>query len=472
MKNNLIKKFLSFSVGGYINLFIGLITVPVITRLFSPEQFGIYSLVFTIINLLTIFCCLGFEQGFVRFFYEVDGNNRGKLLYDSLVWPFFMSVLIILSLTIFKKEISIFIVGKYEKFLILSIVLCVIFSSLRKFSLLIIRMNQRGILYSILNVLIKIFEFIPILLLYKIYGDTYKILIISMLTSLILISILSMLKEKEIWKFKGETVIRRNDLLKYSSPLALTMGLNWMFSSCDKVVIKFFSPAVELGLYSGAFKLISIISVIQGGFTTFWTPVSYEHYLKSPKDTLFFKKTVDYLSLIFFLLGIGMLIFRRFFILILGKSYYMAIYILPMLIFIPVMYLISETTMIGIDFKKKTKYHLYISILISILNLILNILFVPKFGGKGAAISTGVSYILFFILRTFFSQKLINFNFNLKRVYIVIFLMLIYSLILTFYDNVYFDLIGVVLLGVLVYLYKNVIKELYKNFFKSRKLKC
>ena len=47
LKSNLIKKFLSFSIGGYINIFIGLLTVPITTRLLSPEQYGISSLIRT-----------------------------------------------------------------------------------------------------------------------------------------------------------------------------------------------------------------------------------------------------------------------------------------------------------------------------------------------------------------------------------------------------------------------------------------
>ena len=73
--------------------------------------------------------------------------------------------------------------------------------------------------------------------------------------------------------------------------------------------------------------------------------------------------------------------------------------------------------MIGIGFKKKTQYFFYVSVIASVSNFIGNLLLVPYLGAKGAAISTGLSYIIFFSARTYFSTKLIDFGFNLKRIY-------------------------------------------------------
>lgn len=94
LRNNLIKKFLSFSIGGYINIFIGLLTVPITTRLLSPEQYGISSLITSVTSFMFVICCLGTEQGFVRFFYDEKEERRGKLLYNCLYYPFHISILV------------------------------------------------------------------------------------------------------------------------------------------------------------------------------------------------------------------------------------------------------------------------------------------------------------------------------------------------------------------------------------------
>ena len=469
LKSNLIKKFLSFSIGGYINIFIGLLTIPITTRLLSPEQYGISSLITTITSFMFVICCLGTEQGFVRFFYDEKEQNRGKLLYNCLYYPFYISVMIFFLIYIFRERISLFFLGYNEKYFWLIFMWSILLRSLNNYSSLVIRMQQKGKVYSFCNVLLKVTEFLFILFLYKKYGDNYKTLVIAILLSLCIVTLFSIAIERKFWLFGGDSKISKKEILEFSIPLTLTMALNWVFASSDKIVIKSLSNITELGLYSGAFKIISLLSVLQTGFTTFWTPVVYEHYSKNPEDREFYKKANDYLSLVFFLIGIGLLMFRNIIILLLGDKYREAVYIMPMLIFIPIMYLLSETTHMGIGFKKKTKYYFYISIIVSITNLIGNIILVPYLGAKGAAISTGLSYIIFFSCRTYFSNKLINFNFDLKRLYLIIILNLCNALILSFVNFWKIDiLLGSIIGLVTIFLYKEEIIELNLKYIKRR----
>jgi polysaccharide biosynthesis protein len=469
LKNNLLKKFLSFSIGGYVNAVIGFFMLPFITRILTPEEYGIASLIAILVDMLVIMCSMGLDQGLVRFFYEEDEDNRGRLLYNSISYPIIFFFILSIILFIFKDKITFFILNKNDNFLWKVILVSILFRILHLFSILIIRMQQKGKLFSFLNILLKVSEFLFILILYKIYKNSYKILILASLFSFILTSLLSIFFERKIWTFSGKEKITKKELLKYSFPLVLTMGLTWLFASADKLTIKYFSDLNQVGLYSSSFKIVSIISVIQSGFTTFWTPIVYEHYSKNPEDTLFYKKANDYLSIIFFSMGLGILIFRDLIVFLLGDKYYLSKFIMPMLIFIPVMYLISETTVMGISFKKKSKYFLYISIVVSITNILGNIILVPFLGAKGAAISTGISYILFFVLRTYFSNKLINFNFNLKRIYFIIILFLGYALFLTFYDNIFFNIgIGILLQIIIIVAYFPILKELYFKYFKNK----
>ncbi len=470
-KNNLIKKFLSFSVGGYINIIIGFFIIPITTRMLSPEQYGIYSIMIMISQISMILSSLAMEQSFVRFFFEEEEETRGKLLYTTLV-PFFIIGSVLFSVIfIFRKKISIFIIGKNENIIWLYLIFSILFMTINLFSFLVIRMKQRGKIYSLLTVLIKSLEFIFIFIFYVYFGNNYKTLILAFLFSNIVVAFLSVLIEKKMWSLKNlklKCKTSKKELLYFSMPLVLTMGLNWLFGSLDKITIKMFKDLGEVGIYSSAFKVVSLLNVIQSGFTNFWTPTALEYYKKNPNDTEFYKKANDYLSLIFFILGINVLIFRNMVGIVLGKEFYASIYVMPTLVFIPIMYLISETTMLGIGFKKKSQYFLYVSVIASVSNLIGNLLLVPHLGARGAAISTGISYIIFFSSRTYFSNKLINFGFNLKRIYVVTFLILFYAIYLTFYDTLIFTIIlGLMLEVIVIILYFPILKDMYLTFFSK-----
>lgn len=467
MKENLLKKFLFFSIGGYINIIIGIFTVPIITRLFSPKEYGIFSLIVSIESMLLGLSYLGLDLGFMRFFYDEKEENRGRLLYETIFYPFFINLFISFLIFIFRKNISIFILGKVDNDLYIILILYTFFSFLYRFAMLVIRMQQKAKLYSFFNTSIKIIEFISILLLYKFHNNTYEVLIVSIIISLVLNTFFAIFIEKKIWAFKGRVETDKKTLLKYSIPFTLTTILSWIFSSCDRIFIKYFSSLEELGLYSGAFKIVAILTIIETGFQTFWSPVAYEHYSKNPKDMNFFKNVINYFSVLIFSTGIGILLMKDLLILFLGKEYYLSVYIMPMLIFIPVMQLLSIITEIGIVLKKKTKYFIYTSAFAAVINVLGNFLLIPKLGAKGAAVSTGIAYILLFFLKSYFSDKLIKIEYSYKKICISIFSMFIFAMMLTFYNNIYLTIIlGFSIEILLIYIYFPIIKDMYSKYIK------
>jgi O-antigen/teichoic acid export membrane protein len=96
------------------------------------------------------------------------------------------------------------------------------------------------------------------------------------------------------------------------------------------------------------------------------------------------------------------------------------------------MFTVSETTVGGIAFKKKSRMHIWIAAGACLTNIVGNSLLVPIYGGRGAAISTGISYIVFFTLRTLISNYYFYIDYKLKKYYIITALVIIYALYNTF----------------------------------------
>lgn len=462
MNIKLIKQFFSFSLGGYISLLIGFISLPFITRLISPEQYGIFSIFTLILNLKIIFLMLGLDQGFVRYFYEIE--NKKALFLKCLKYPLYFFILTLPLVIIFQEKISYFIFQKNDVKMLIILEVSILLTIINNFTLLTVRMSQKGLQYSLLQIFNQLLNFVFVILFYRILGDSYSVLIISYFLSLVLVVGASLYFIKSIFFKEKKTNIDTNALLKYSYPFILTFSLSWIFQSSDKIAIKMFSNFTELGLYSTALTVIKLFNVIQTGFTTFWVPVAYEKYSKDPNNKEFFNLFFNYISLIMFFMAIIVLMGKDLITLFLGEKYKVASSIIPCLVFMPVMYTISETTVLGINFSKKTKLHIIISLIVSIFNIIGNMILVPKFNAVGAAISTGIAYILFFTLRTSIAKNLINYNFNLKRIYIISFLLFLYTLLLSFHNNILHSfLIGIFLLGILIISYVDEIKIALKE---------
>lgn len=72
----------------------------------------------------------------------------------------------------------------------------------------------------------------------------------------------------------------------------------------------------------------------------------------------------------------------------------------------PLLYLLSETTVVGIGITRKSSYAMFAAALAFIVNVLGNWFLIPIYGAKGAAVSTCFSFWVFLILRTEFSSFL------------------------------------------------------------------
>ena len=172
-------------------------------------------------------------------------------------------------------------------------------------------------------------------------------------------------------------------------------------------------------------------------------------------------------------LGILLITFKDIIVLLLGNKYREAVCIFPFLVFTPIMYTISETTVMGIGFKNKNKYHIYIAIISALINLLGNIILVPNLGAKGAAISTGISYVVFFTMRTYFSNKVYKVNYNLSAFYISTVMLSILAMYSTMNSlDINNIIISILSICTTLYLYRDIIMDVIYSLKDKFKKVC
>lgn len=477
----LINTFFSFSVGTWLTILVGLVSTPVITRLVSPEELGVFSMFFLVMNVMTLVVMFGTDQSFIRFFYEENPSNRISLLRSSIMLVLLFFIPVCLGMLLFRDWISLYIFDSVRPLYIILLITAVASNVLFKYALMVLRMQQKGGWYSTVQVLNKVSNFLFFIVLILFMTSDILPLMFAVLFGLIVAAASGIFKERKFWFGKtdpeaGHMVNSKKDILRYSAPLVMTNIVYWLFQSFDRIAIKEFAGFEELGVYAGAIRIVGLAVVLETAFTTFWVPVSFERYEKNPEDKGFFTKIHRLVSLFMLSVGLFTMMFRHLIVYLLGPEYREALMILPFLMFIPVFYTISETTVKGIAFAKKTMWHLVIALIVSAVNICGNILLVPVLGARGAAISTGLSYILFFILRTVFSRRYYPVDYQLKKLSLQIGGIVVYAGFLTFSENLYIDLTGGLVMIVLIYTgFKSEIRQLLtgslNELFRQMKIK-
>jgi lipopolysaccharide exporter len=108
---------------------IGILLVPFVTRLYSPENFGIFQLFLSISSIITIFACLSYQLAIMLPKDDVDSAN---IVVLCVILTTVMSAVSGIIFIIFSKEIGILLntieISQYFVFLPLVVFLSAIFS--------------------------------------------------------------------------------------------------------------------------------------------------------------------------------------------------------------------------------------------------------------------------------------------------------------------------------------------------------
>ena len=461
-----LRGFLSFSLGTWFRAIIGFISTPVISYLIVPEEFGRASMFTLVYNVALLFSLLGLDQSFVRYYYEKQDKSETfwNCLIPSVVFGMGISVIFIL----FERPLSVVLYGKHYRWIGLLFALSLLTGILQRYNQLSIRMQKKGILFSTLDIISSLGNFGGTVLFVLTLSGSFYAIVLGQIVGNISALIAGFLADRSSRKFAKLNINLLRIFLKYGLPFVPSSLLYWLFSSIDRISLRQYSTFTEIGLYSAAFKIVSVMQLLQSGFTTFWIPVAYEKYELNNDSKEFFKKANTMVSAILFVAGIFVLGFKDLIFLLFAKSYREASYIAPFLILYPIMYTISETTVLGINFSKKTHWHIVITSLSAIANFLGNTLLVPILGARGAAVSTGLSYILFFILRTVIAKKYYPVDFDLGRIYLCTLLTITVAAAGTFVKNYsFYGILCVLVMLAILLIYRDAFSYIKKQLRKK-----
>jgi len=399
--NEFLKRFVSFSIGPGVSSLIGFVSVPVTTWLIAPADFGKASMFSVFIMLTSVIIFLGMDQAFVREFHATE--EKKKLLFHSVSGPLIFAVLLCGFLLVFQRPLSLAMYGS-SSFLAAIITLAPIpLLVIERFNLLIVRMEEKGRLYSSLQIFRSLTKVI-FLIVFAYFYRSFLSVIAAEAMSICLTAIFSFLLVKDYWQFRHSVdlhLIKR--LLRFGLPLVPATILGLVLNAMDKVALRLWADFSEMGIYSAGFKVVSALLLFQAAFTTFWAPTAYR-WFETGENIKKFERVSAFLSFFLCFVGGSIIISRHIIIRILATSYAPAAVVVPFLVYYPVLYTLSETTVMGIGFTRRTELGIWVSLVAAGANLLGNWLLVPRYGALGASIATAISYMAFFWMRTILSR--------------------------------------------------------------------
>ncbi len=463
-----LKKFFGFSLGPILGAIFSAISVPICTHYLLPNEYGKTSMFNLLYTILLMVVYLGFDQAFIREYHEF--KDKKKVLFNSMIIPVFITVIILSIVIPFVSEISYFLFesNQYSD-VVYMLLIALPFLLVERFILVNLRMKERALEYSFFSLVVKVVAFFcTLFFLFNIRQDFLAIIYSTIISHYVGDGILILLYHKmlvfNIYDIDLKLIKR---MANYALPLVPATVIGTIFNGEDKIFIKYFSNYSELGYYQVSMTLANMVLILQQAFSTFWTPTVFRWRAKNVENDKyeFAQETVSLVASACFM---GILLIKNFLPILLSAKYEATKYILPFLLFYPVMSMIVSTTVSGIEFARKTKYTLYFSVAVTVINFFLNLLFVQKLGAAGAAIATGFSHVFYFWIRTYYSRRL-WFNFDLRHLYKMTILLTIAATMnsLSFLNDAIVFMVDTVVIIIGLYVYRNTIKKLYELLIKE-----
>lgn len=402
--NDFLKNLLGFSIGPVAGAFIGFITVPVTTWLIIPEEFGKAAMFTLAYSMVTMFLYLGLDVAFTREYNARE--DKGNLFWNSLSIPLIFSF-VCSCILIFNGEIvSKLLFDSYQAIAIKALAVSLPFAVASRFNLVVIRMQERGTLYSLLSILHQLSNFIFTIVLLLSFERSFEYIVIAQVASNIVQSFVSGYFVMDYW-FASKRIdwAVLKIMLIFGLPFVPTSLIEWVYNGFDKMALRNWSDFNQIGLYSAGFKIVAILSIAQTAFGAFWIPVVYRWH-ESGESKQKFQLVTDGVTVSFFVLAVFIILFRHLILNILSAEYANAATIIPFLLFVPIFEIIKSTTVVGILLSRKTYFIFFIIMVSTVINIIGNWILVPQYGALGAAIATAVSVNCTFWLHTIISRKL------------------------------------------------------------------
>ena len=393
----LLKTSLVYGLTSSLQSVLGFVLLPILTIYYTPEIFGVYSLLLLLSALSSAIFYLGASSALGRFYLEENSDlYKNKIFTTSLVITSIGAFLLISFGLIFARLLSTFLFESDKYYLpIILILIATSFGFLLNLMTLLLRYENKAILFFIIIISGILVNFIITYSLlskfnYGILAPIYGLLISNALSfsALLLIKIKSLTKKLKVEQFK---LILSFGIQSSFAGLSFYL-LDWI----DRLIINELLNLNDVGIYSLGYRLGAIINIfIVVPFSLIWAPMRMQ-YAKSEALPSYTVKVVSYYTLIgVFFLSVTILfgedILKIFFT---NKSYANSVLIAPIIMFSLFFYGYQNIIDFGIYINNKIYYFTVMGVVLILVNVVLNFWLIPLFGYMAAAYITLITYVL------------------------------------------------------------------------------
>jgi O-antigen/teichoic acid export membrane protein len=427
LNKNIDKNFIELLKGSSISLVVKIsgmllsyLAMLFITNYYGADEWGIYSLSFTVLSIVILVPKFGFETSIVRIISELKINDNSseicRVLKKITFFSLSIAVIIIVLLNSFHESIAINILNEpnmsyniqlISYILIPSLFLTIISATFQAYKkTMLFMLFQTGVINFVFLIFLLIFYAL------NISKNIFETYVYSTIIALI-IGIFTFSKVLKINNNpqKSKRIYSYNKILNISFPMLLSSSFALLMGWSDILMLSYYKTTFDVGIYNSTLRLAALSGVVLIAVNSIATPKFVEFYAK--KDYKGLEDTVKKSTKMIFYTSTPILLililFSKQILSFFGEEFIIGYLSLTYLCISRFINGISGSVGYIMQMTDQQKTYQNIIIIAFFVNLILNYILIPKMGFNGAAIASSVAMVFWNITLVFVIKRKLGF---------------------------------------------------------------
>lgn len=402
----LVKSSLIYSLGGFGTTSVGILLVPVYTRMFSPEEYGVVDLLGTTILFLNLFLVSGLDSAVGRYYADTqEVRDRRLTSSTALLYLTTISIAIVLFFVYRSSDFSCLLFGNSNYSNLITIALIGIpFLLIFSFCQVLLRFRFQSMTYVVTTIGCFVIQFSLTIYLVVIAQAGLLGIYVAHLMTFVVFSMIGLWLTRQSY-LPIFSLKRLKELLHFGVPLVPLSLAYYIMTYSDRYFLKYFSDLHEVGLFGVGHRLASVMSLVVVGIQNAWGPFVYSTYKDGDAKEVF-SRTYDYLSTVVCVVLLLLSLFAEEILLIFTTEQYREAYkVVPLIGGSIVAYTLGAYFAVGIGIAKKNIHMTWAGSVTAIIKLGLNYALIPPLGIVGAGLATMISFVLLGTMLMTVSQR-------------------------------------------------------------------
>lgn len=265
-----------YGAGDALGRMIGLIMLPILSRIFGPADYGAIELLSVGYGFLLMLARFSVDTGVQRYYYRVEGRERQRLVTSCLVHLMWIDTILAALLFVFARAVATVVSGPpdvvFTSIRILAV--CLLVEQVWSYLVLLLRLNRRAVAFSVSNVALVVLT--PTLTFALVVGQDAGLVGVfqAKLVALAIVAVgLAFATRREFTRAADFGTFVR--VFRFAIPGHPGLLVAQVLALAPRYLLAAFAPLSQVGLLSIAMKLSSVMRVAIQSFNRAWNPFAY-----------------------------------------------------------------------------------------------------------------------------------------------------------------------------------------------------